>query len=286
MTKYGSPCVRTTDHTIDHATDHATGVPTLQSQARMSRVLTAFSRTAQGHHRGSSVSGSSASGHALLRLYPRDFYRPRSFRTLSVFLHLGPKGFMRSKLNRLPSRGWRSRMPGDSIDCQQGSVVEARSLLNLEHGPVPSRKVVPPDFSDVDARRRLEANYNGIQQMAKARKWPKTMGLVRVAGRQAAPGGEMSSASTEMTVIGYCHSGETAAYRTKLVDRNITPHRFRSLISKKGNHMYFRRCCQEFGTDVVSEEMLDDNEVLSLGGQDPRHGRSGRLNKHPRENTG
>ncbi|KAH8027457.1 hypothetical protein HPB51_005739 [Rhipicephalus microplus] len=68
-------------------------------------------------------------------------------------------------------------------------------------------------------------------------------GLVSGAGRQAAPGGEI-----------------------------ITPHRFRSFISKKGNHRFFRRSCQEFGTDVVSEEMPDDNEVLSLGGQDPRHG--------------
>ncbi|KAH8008719.1 hypothetical protein HPB51_003366 [Rhipicephalus microplus] len=68
-------------------------------------------------------------------------------------------------------------------------------------------------------------------------------GLLGRAGRQAAPGGEI-----------------------------ITPHRFRSFISKKGNHRFFRRSCQEFGTDVVSEEMPDDNEVLSLGGQDPRHG--------------
>ncbi|KAH7947419.1 hypothetical protein HPB52_011814 [Rhipicephalus sanguineus] len=50
-----------------------------------------------------------------------------------------------------------------------------------------------------------------------------------------------------MTVIGCCHSGETAPYRTKPVDRDITPHRFRSLISKKGNHWYFRRSCQELG---------------------------------------
>ncbi|KAH7957732.1 hypothetical protein HPB52_022529 [Rhipicephalus sanguineus] len=77
----------------------------------------------------------------------------------------------------------------------------------------------------------------------------------------------LNSAYTEMTVIGYCHSGETVPYRTKLVDRDITPHRFRSLISKKGNHRYFHRSCQEFGTDVVSEEMPDDNEVLSLGGK-------------------
>ncbi|KAH8021106.1 hypothetical protein HPB51_012501 [Rhipicephalus microplus] len=76
--------------------------------------------------------------------------------------------------------------------------------------------------------------------------WSRLPGLVGGAGRQAAPGGEI-----------------------------ITPHRFRSFISKKGNHRFFRRSCQEFGTDVVSEEMPDDNEVLSLGGQDPRHAHFG-----------
>ncbi|KAH8035988.1 hypothetical protein HPB51_014345 [Rhipicephalus microplus] len=78
MTKCGSPCVRTTyhatgyatDHVTDRATDHTTGVPTLKSQVRMSHELTAFSRTAHDDLRGSSVSGSSASGHTLLRLYP------------------------------------------------------------------------------------------------------------------------------------------------------------------------------------------------------------------------
>lgn len=101
MTKYGTPCVRTTyhatghatDHATDRATDHTTGVPTLKSQVRMSHELTAFSRTAHDDLRGSSVSGSSASGHTLLRLYPRYVYRPGSVRTLSVVLHLGPKGF-------------------------------------------------------------------------------------------------------------------------------------------------------------------------------------------------
>ncbi|KAH6936046.1 hypothetical protein HPB50_012846 [Hyalomma asiaticum] len=63
------------------------------------------------------------------------------------------------------------------------------------------------------------------------------------------------------------YAGE-AVYRAgqKLVGRDITPHRLRSLISKKGNYhgYFFRRSCQKFGTDVVSEEISDDNKALPL----------------------
>lgn len=73
------------------------------------------------------------------------------------------------------------------------------------------------------------------------------------------------SPSTEMTVIGYCYSGETVPYRTKLAGRDITLRQFKALISKKGNYRYFfRRSCHEFGTEVVSEEISDDNEILPL----------------------
>lgn len=68
-----------------------------------------------------------------------------------------------------------------------------------------------------------------------------------------------------MTVIGYCYSGETVPYRTKLAGRDITLRQFKALISKKGNYRYFfRRSCHEFGTEVVSEEISDDNEILPL----------------------
>ncbi|CAN8002998.1 unnamed protein product [Ixodes hexagonus] len=70
---------------------------------------------------------------------------------------------------------------------------------------------------------------------------------------------------SEATVIGYCYSGETVPYRTKLAGRNITLRQFKALLSKKGNYRYFFRCsCHEFGTDVVSQEISDDNEVLPL----------------------
>ncbi|KAH7967674.1 hypothetical protein HPB52_001551 [Rhipicephalus sanguineus] len=66
-------------------------------------------------------------------------------------------------------------------------------------------------------------------------------GHVGGAGRQAAPGGDMgpgprASSGATMSLHRddcdwlHCHSGETAPYRTKLVDRDVTPHRFRSLI--------------------------------------------------------
>lgn len=150
----------------------------------------------------------------------------------------------------------------------------------------------PPDTMTqlVEARRRLEVNYSASQQMARAKKWPKVTSRGPPPGQtssggsglpQAGPGGSLGSApppqpqqqqqqappspSTEMTVIGYCYSGETVPYRTKLAGRDITLRQFKSLISKKGNYRYFfRRSCQEFGTDVVSEEISDDNEILPL----------------------
>ncbi|KAH8037792.1 hypothetical protein HPB51_017292 [Rhipicephalus microplus] len=97
------------------------------------------------------------------------------------------------------------------------------------------------DLPDGTGAMFQEANDSSVPPFTEYRH-----GLVGGAGRQAAPGGEI-----------------------------ITPHRFRSFISKKGNHRFFRRSCQEFGTDVVSEEMPDDNEVLSLGGQDPCHAHFG-----------
>lgn len=143
----------------------------------------------------------------------------------------------------------------------------------------------PPDTMTqlVEARRRLEVNYSSAsQQLAKTKKWPKTASLrVPPSGgpQQAAAavvGGACGhpanlpvqappSPSTEMTVIGYCYSGETVPYRTKLAGRDITLRQFKALISKKGNYRYFfRRSCHEFGTEVVSEEISDDNEVLPL----------------------
>lgn len=187
----------------------------------------------------------------------------------------------RSKQNSVNTA--RSRSCGVAPGC--GSV-PGSGWGSQESGGLPLTQQPPDTMTQlVEARRRLEVNYSGSQQMAKAKKWPKTMvrapppgvqqGLVGGAGPQAAPGGGLCPApiqvqappspSTEMTVIGYCYSGETVPYRTKLAGRDITLRQFKSLISKKGNYRYFfRRSCQEFGTDVVSEEISDDNEVLPL----------------------
>lgn len=137
----------------------------------------------------------------------------------------------------------------------------------------------------VEARRRLEVNYPlAVQQAAKTKKWPKTsssssrgsvpepLPLVGAAGggcTLSAPNPGIRAPSpplpSEATVIGYCYSGETVPYRTKLAGRNITLRQFKALLSKKGNYRYFFRCsCHEFGTEVVSQEISDDNEVLPL----------------------
>lgn len=164
----------------------------------------------------------------------------------------------------VPGSGWGSTEPG----------------LQLTQQPLDTMTQL------VEARRRLEVNYSSAsQQLAKAKKWPKT-GSMRVpptggGGPQQAMGvvgggpclhpappaavQAPPSPSTEMTVIGYCYSGETVPYRTKLAGRDITLRQFKALISKKGNYRYFfRRSCHEFGTDVVSEEISDDNEILPL----------------------
>lgn len=126
----------------------------------------------------------------------------------------------------------------------------------------------------VEARRRLEVNYPlAVQQAAKTKKWVKTsrgsvpeplpMGGCALANPALGP--SSPPLPSEATVIGYCYSGETVPYRTKLAGRNITLRQFKALLSKKGNYRYFFRCsCHEFGTDVVSQEVSDDNEVLPL----------------------
>ncbi|XP_067145186.1 axin-1-like [Centruroides vittatus] len=71
--------------------------------------------------------------------------------------------------------------------------------------------------------------------------------------------------NNENTVIGYCFSGESVPYRTKLPGKNITLKQFKSLLSKKGNYRYFfKKASDEFGTGIINEEISDDNEILPL----------------------
>lgn len=71
--------------------------------------------------------------------------------------------------------------------------------------------------------------------------------------------------NNETTIIGYCFSGESVPYRTKLPGKNITLKQFKSLLSKKGNYRYFfKKASDEFGTGIINEEITDDNEILPL----------------------
>ncbi|XP_013778564.1 axin-1-like isoform X2 [Limulus polyphemus] len=77
--------------------------------------------------------------------------------------------------------------------------------------------------------------------------------------------GSLPTTPSDVTVIGYCFSGESVPYRTKLLGKNITLKQFKTLLSKKGNYRYFfKKECNEFGTGVVNEEISDDSEVLPL----------------------
>ncbi|KAH8034287.1 hypothetical protein HPB51_022737 [Rhipicephalus microplus] len=126
--------------------------------------------------------------------------------------------------------------------CEDGEFADTERY-DEEQPPHAKRPMMPPggeqDHSELV--QRTEQLRPDVEREHEELFW-RIEGLVGGAGRQAVQGGEI-----------------------------ITPHRFRSFISKKGNHRFFWRSCQEFGTDVVSEEMPDDNEVLSLGGQDPCH---------------
>ncbi|KAH6937649.1 hypothetical protein HPB50_003524 [Hyalomma asiaticum] len=129
--------------------------------------------------------------------------------------------------------------------CRRSSLPSSLGARYVIPGSMlrPASQAVPPDFTDaVEKRRRLEVNHSGSQ---KAKKWP--MSMIR-----APPSGAQQGSST-------------VPYWIKLIGRDVTPHRSRSLISKKGNYRYFfRRSCQEFGIDVVSEEISDDNKLEPL----------------------
>lgn len=86
----------------------------------------------------------------------------------------------------------------------------------------------------------------------------KTLSTAYIPGSHPTPSGDV-------TVIGYCFSGESVPYRTKLPGKNVTLKQFKGLLSKKGNYRYFfKKECNEFGTGVINEEISDDNEILPL----------------------
>lgn len=131
------------------------------------------------------------------------------------------------------------------------------------HLPGPPR--LPDTMSQlVEARRRLEVTCptSQMQQqpLSKAKKWSKGRPTISSTGQQAT-----QTAPGDVTVIGYCFAGETVPYRRKVPGKDITLRQFKAVLGRKGNYRYFfKRSCQEFGTDVVIEEISDDNEVLPL----------------------
>ncbi|XP_064477783.1 axin-2-like [Ornithodoros turicata] len=158
----------------------------------------------------------------------------------------------RSKQN--PTSGVRRRMSSSQGAPQWGP----------QEMPIPSVPTRCPDTMTqlVEARRRLEVTYPTAvqvqQQLSKAKKCSKN----RLPATAVSP---QTSTTGDVTIIGYCYQGETVPYRRKVPGKDITLRQFKALLGKKGNYRYFfKRSCQEFGTDVVSEEISDDNEVLPL----------------------
>ncbi|GFS50474.1 axin-1 [Nephila pilipes] len=69
----------------------------------------------------------------------------------------------------------------------------------------------------------------------------------------------------DFTIVGYCIGGNPVPYSTKVRGKRITLGHFKTLFNRKGNFRYFfKRYCNEFGTNVVFEEITDDEEVLPL----------------------
>ncbi|XP_013791749.1 axin-1-like [Limulus polyphemus] len=119
-----------------------------------------------------------------------------------------------------------------------------------------SMPILPPPDTDtqlLEAKRRLEDVKSSKTSMRKLSK--NTLPVLHA----------HSSQTADITVIGYCFSGESVPYRTKLPGKNITLKQFKALVSKKGNYRYFfKKECNEFGTGVINEEVSDDSEVLPL----------------------
>ncbi|GIY60547.1 axin-1 [Caerostris darwini] len=69
----------------------------------------------------------------------------------------------------------------------------------------------------------------------------------------------------DFTSVGYCINNNPVPYTTKVRGKRITLGHFKTLFNRKGDYRYFfKRYCNEFGTNVVFEEITDDEEVLPL----------------------
>ncbi|CAL1266471.1 unnamed protein product [Larinioides sclopetarius] len=69
----------------------------------------------------------------------------------------------------------------------------------------------------------------------------------------------------DFTVVGYCIGSNPVPYSTKVRGKKITLGHFKTLFNRKGDfRFFFKRYCNEFGTNVVFEEITDEEEVLPL----------------------
>lgn len=74
-----------------------------------------------------------------------------------------------------------------------------------------------------------------------------------------------TSGSAEETVIGYYLCSEPIPYRITVQGKHITLAMFKQLIGRKGNFKYFfKKRSNEFESEVVFEEISNDDEVLPL----------------------
>ncbi|XP_054707420.1 dixin-A-like [Uloborus diversus] len=69
----------------------------------------------------------------------------------------------------------------------------------------------------------------------------------------------------ETTIVGYCFAGNPVPYITKVHGKNITLQQFKNLFNRKGCFRYFfKKYNNEFGTQIVFEEITNDDEYVPL----------------------
>ncbi|KAG8201874.1 hypothetical protein JTE90_027353 [Oedothorax gibbosus] len=76
---------------------------------------------------------------------------------------------------------------------------------------------------------------------------------------------ELAENKSNFTTVGYCFSGNPIPYSSKVRGKRITLGYFKTLVNRKGDFRYFfKKYCNEFGTNVVFEEITDDEDILPL----------------------
>ncbi|CAH1794458.1 unnamed protein product, partial [Owenia fusiformis] len=69
----------------------------------------------------------------------------------------------------------------------------------------------------------------------------------------------------DSTIVGYYFCADPIPYRTSVPGKIVTLAQFKALINKKGNYRYFFKCASnDFGSEVVHEEAIDDHAILPM----------------------